>query len=287
MLAVTSDQARAWRAARPGRPPWLGGARCVVAITIDFDGASNELGKKIYPAGSHSHGLYSARRGVPRYLRLLERAGIPATFFVPGRDAELFPESVLSLRDAGHEIAAHGYLHEGWELGPEEPELLARSHKILTDLLGTEPRGWRSPSGRKTGRTTRLLRDMGYRYDASEKDFDLPYFPVLDGEEARDIVVLPNNTSSLDDFPFYRVSWRPPSEVLQHWKEEFAAIYAESGYFILTIHPRAGFGSGTPARAAMVESLIHHIQGHEGVRFVRLGELADHCLTHPEAFSHG
>ena len=144
-----------------------------------------------------------------------------------------------------------------------------------------EPRGWRSPSGHKTVRTLRKLRELGYVYDSSDKDFDLPYLARYDGEERNDYVCLPNNTSSLDDFPFYRVSYTPPSEVLGHWKQEFDAIYAEGGYFNLTVHPRVGYGSGSPARVAIVERLIEYIKPHDGVRFVGMLELAQWCLAQP------
>jgi len=151
----------------------------------------------------------------------------------------------------------------------------------LTEITGTAPKGWRSPSGHKTARTLRKLRELGYVYDSSDKDFDLPYLARYDGEEHDDYVCLPNNTSSLDDFPFYRVSYTAPSEVLGHWKQEFDAIYGEGGYFNLTFHPRVGYGSGSPARVAAVEGLIEYAKQHEGVHFVGMLELAQWCLRSP------
>src|ERR1043166_6013997 len=140
----------------PGaRYRWPEGVRCVAVFTVDFDGPSHETGRKLKPLGINSWGRYSGRRGVPRYLDLFEKHDIPATFFIPGFDAEC-------------------YLHEGWALGDEEKELLARTHNILADLTGKAPVGWRSPSGRKTARTMRVLRELGYRYDSSDKDYDLP-----------------------------------------------------------------------------------------------------------------
>jgi hypothetical protein len=46
------------------------------------------------------------------------------------------------------------------------------------------------------------------------------------------------------------------------WKQEFDAIYAEGGYFNLTVHPRVGYGSASPARCAIVERLIEYIKPH-------------------------
>jgi hypothetical protein len=63
--------------------------------------------------------------------------------------------------------------------------------------------------------------------------------------------------------------------------QEFDAIYAEGGYFNLTVHPRVGYGSGSPARVAIVEKLIEYIRRHDGVRFVGMLELAQWCLERP------
>lgn len=260
---------------------WPDGARCVVCLTLDFDGTSIEVGRNQLPFGARSHGRYSAKCGVPRFADMFARQGVPWVFFVPGYDAEQSPDLVRDLARAGIEIGSHGYLHEGTDPGEAEAELLERTHRILTQITGEAPKGWRSPSGHKTARTIRKLRELGYTYDSSDKDFDLPYLARFDGVEREDMICLPNNTSSLDDFPFYRVSYTPPSEVLAHWIEEFDAIYAEGGYYNLTLHPRVGYGSGSPARVAIVERLIEYIKRHDGVRFAGLLELARWCLAHP------
>lgn len=262
-------------------PLWPNDARCVVAITIDFDGPSLEVGRGRNTLGIYSHGRYSAKCGIPRYFRILEETGIPATFFVPGYDAEQHPQSVKEIVTSGYEVAAHGYVHEGWDLGDDEPYFLQRTHDILTDLVGAPPLGWRSPSGHKSARTMRELKRLGYIYDSSDKDRDVPYMAEFDGHVHDDLIILPNNTSSLDDFPFYRVSYTPPSEVLAHWIEEYDAIRADGGYFNLTLHPRVGYGSGSPARARIVKELIEYIKAGGDAQFVSLAQLAEWCLSSP------
>lgn len=263
------------------RQPWPEGAQCVVGLTLDFDGTSLERGRDQLPLGARSHGRYSAKCGIPRFADMFARQQVPWTFYVSGYDAEESPDIVRSIARAGIEIGSHGYLHEGVDPGDAEPELLERTHKLLTEITGIAPQGWRSPSGHKTARTLNKLRELGYVYDSSDKDFDLPYLLRYGGQEHDNYVCLPNNTSSLDDFPFYRVSYTPPSEVLTHWMQEFDAIYAEGGYFNLTVHPRVGYGSGSPARAAIVEKLIEYIKRHDSVRFVGMLELAQWCLKRP------
>ena len=47
----------------------------------------------------------------PRYLDELGRLGVPATFFVVGRDVELHPGSISEYLRGGHQVAGHGYMH--------------------------------------------------------------------------------------------------------------------------------------------------------------------------------
>jgi len=124
-----------------------------------------------------------------------------------------------------------------------------------------------------------VLSDLGYIYDSSDKDFDQPYPGIVKGAQSSDMIELPNNTSSLDDAPLYVGGALTSSEMLTLWKAEFDAIYNERGYFMLTFHPRAGFGSGTPARARVIDRLLAYIRGFEGVHFSRLDDLAVWCLV--------
>jgi peptidoglycan/xylan/chitin deacetylase (PgdA/CDA1 family) len=266
---------------RPKRR-WPGGAEAVVCITIHVDGPCVQIGRGIEPLGIHSIGRYAMRRGVPRYLDMLDHHGVPATFFVCGHDAEQYPKLISAIHGAGHEIAAHGYQHEGWDLGEREPELLEKTHRILTDLTGVAPVGWCSPSGRKSRLTIPTLRRLGYRYDASEKDDDLPYVLEDGAGGPADFVILPNNTVSLDDYPFYQTGQVLASEVLENCIEEFDALRTSEGYIHLTVHPMAGSGSGTPARAGAVDAFLSHVRNTSGVQIVTLAELAGHCLDRPQ-----
>ncbi|MDP6606895.1 MAG: polysaccharide deacetylase family protein [Dehalococcoidia bacterium] len=268
------------------RPQWPDGAKCIAAITVDWDGHSLEVGRDLEPVGIRAAGGYSARRGVHRMLDIFGRHEIAATFFVPGYDAEQHANGVRELIAAGHEVGAHGYTHESGVLGrEEEQELLERSHAILSDVTGTPPVGWRSPSGRKTHWTTSVLRRLGYIYESSDKDYERPYPTVVEGEPSTEMIEFPNNTlgPGLDDAPLWTAGVAP-YEVLDLWKAEFDAIYADEGYFVLTFHPRAGFGTGTPARAHVVDELLTHIRAHDGVHFTRFDELARWCLEADHGF---
>ncbi|HMK33767.1 MAG TPA: polysaccharide deacetylase family protein [Desulfomonilaceae bacterium] len=53
-----------------------------------------------------------ARFGLPRLLPMLEALSVRATFFVTGFIAEIYPGLLERIREGGHEIAAHGGMHE-------------------------------------------------------------------------------------------------------------------------------------------------------------------------------
>lgn len=271
---------QAWQ---QSRVKWPGDKRCVVVVTIDFDGPSHDVGQGFPALGSHSTGRYAGRRGIARHLAMLDRVGIPATFFVPGYDAECYPDIVRQMIKEGHEVGAHGYEHERTLFPPEEEERRLRlTHDIVSNLTGVAPVGWRSPSGQKTYTTLKVLHELGYLYDASDKDFDMPY--MLDLSGGRSMVEIPNNTYSLDDHPWYHYSSTPVSEVLSNWQQEFSAIYAERGFYFLSVHPRSGWGSGTPSRTAALESLLEFMKGHEGVEFLTLASVCDWVLANPTSF---
>ena len=73
------------------RHAWPGDARCVVGLTLDFDGTSLERGRNQLPYGARSHGRYSAKCGIPRFVDMFARQQVPWTFYVSGYDAEEQP----------------------------------------------------------------------------------------------------------------------------------------------------------------------------------------------------
>ncbi len=80
---------------------------------------------------------------------LLDEIGLRATFFVEGRNTELYPDTLVALAAAGHEVGYHGWCHEQWaELSPpEEAALLRRG----VDAHGRARRCGRAASGRRAG----------------------------------------------------------------------------------------------------------------------------------------
>ena len=125
---------------------------------------------------------FGARVGVPRILRLLAREEIEATFFVPGHTADSFPEICAEIRDAGHEIGHHGYLHESPVNLDEqhEREVIEKGMESLR-RLGVNPVGYRSPGWDLSPKSVDLLMQYGFVYDSSMMGSD--YQPYLVPQE--------------------------------------------------------------------------------------------------------
>ncbi len=275
-------------AGRPGAAGatlWPAGFRAAAALTFDVDAESVMLASDpslAQRASLMSHQRYGPRTGVPRILRLLADRGVRATFFVPGYTAEQHPGAIQAVRDAGHEIGHHGYLHEPLTGTDEATErgYLERGLDALGRVAGVRPVGYRAPWWESTDRTLGLLAEYGFRFDSSLFDADLPYVRQLPAGPIAEIPV----SWALDDWEKYAF-WpgvtgcgtiERPSLVGEHWWEEVLAATEEGACCVLTMHP---FLSGRPARARALGWLIDKITEHGGIWLAPLCEIADRVMA--------
>lgn len=261
------------------RPSWPGGAACAITLTFDNFGEAFDLLRYGHAGGANADGVYAPRRGVERVMDLLERYGARGTFFLEGWNVRKYASLAREIDARGHEIAAHGWMHERWsELAPEtERDLIRRTTETIADVTGKRPRGWRSPSGLTTRSTLRLLHDAGYTYDSSMGDDDIPYtIEVGAGDDAnRAMIELPWSWA-LDDAAYfaYPGAIRKPSDVAEIFIEEYDAARQITGSFMLVCHPRF---IGRPARVLALERLIEHSAASGDVWFARCDDVAKHA----------
>ena len=273
------------RAGRPLRPrSWKNGARCAVALSFDSDHESGELREGGTSPGRLSQGQYGARVAVPRLLTLLGKYGIPASFFVPAVIAEIYPDEQRRVVGEGHEIGIHGWIHERNSILPPaaERDLQMRSCDTLERIAGVRPVGIRTPSWDFSPHTLAITRDMGLLYDSSLMADDDCYELMLD-REPTGVVELPVEWIR-DDAVYFNMNryqalrpYTAPSAVLEIFRREFDAAYAEAGLFQLTMHPHI---TGHRSRIWLLEELIRHIAGHPGVWFATHAEIARYARDH-------
>ena len=268
---------RAGRAYRP--QSWKGGARCALALSFDSDHETNELrdgGKSI---GRLSWGQYGNRVGVPRILKLLDRYGVPATFYVPAVAALLHPDEQRRVIAEGHEIGIHGWIHELNSVLPyaAERDLMLRSADTLETITGTRPVGIRTPSWDFSPNTLTIEKEMGLLYDSSLMADEDCYELLLDGVPSG-VVELPVEWVR-DDAVYFMMhrfqSLRPhtaPREVLEIFRREFDAAYEEGGICQLTMHPHI---IGYRSRIFIIEEIIRHAQSKGDVWFATHREVVE------------
>jgi peptidoglycan/xylan/chitin deacetylase (PgdA/CDA1 family) len=144
---------------------------------------------------------------------------------------------------------------------------------VLSKLSGSRPLGYRAPSWALSEATLDFVAAQGFLYSSNLMDADLPYLHDAPGG----LVELPVSWL-LDDAPhfwFDESSWnktiQSAAAVQALWREEFAAVYADGGYFGLTMHPQI---IGRPARLMMLDELLEWMRGFDGVWFATCGEIA-------------
>lgn len=261
---------------------WPQDTRATVNLSFDLDGETlwwDDPDTQQGQPGPASQGAYGPRVAVPKILAVLRKHDVPATFFVPSWVAENYPDTIALIRSDGHEIGVHGVLHVSPNtLEPaEELRRLKESIASLTRLAGSRPVGYRAPSWAISESTLEMVIAEGFLYSSNLMDSDLPYvhpdYPTL--------VELPVSWV-LDDAPhfwFDEASWnktiRSAAEVDTLWREEFTAIYAEGGYFGLTMHPQI---IGRPARLQMLDELLAWMRGFDGVWFATGRQIANSVL---------
>ncbi|MBB4277842.1 polysaccharide deacetylase family protein [Rhizobium mongolense] len=248
--------------------------RMIVTLTVNLQGSviENSVGPETEDTlfGKKSYGKYLAHPGTDRILAMLDRLGVKATFFVPGREALDDPDLVRRIAAKGHEIAAHGYAHEAYDGKPEEAALLRQTHEILKSFAGTAPLGWRAPVGLLAPETLTALQQLGYLYDSSNQDDDLPYSLAADG--APNMVELPQNEMLFDETHYSRRATH--TRLLAWWREEFHAMHAERCFATITVSPRSDYGSGRASRIAVLERFLAEVGGYEDVALMTCAEAA-------------
>ncbi len=259
---------------------------CAFMLCFDVDGETTALSedpKLSARLTTMSQCEYGPRIGVPRLLELLDHLQLPATFFVPSYIAENHPRTMEAILTRGHEVGAHGHLHEklAYLTPSEEAAILEHSMGILEGFTGRPILGYRAPWFEINPGTTDLLKNHGFLYNASLMSDDVPFI------HANGLVEIPGQWM-LEDWeqfafnaePAWGVTPESCSKVFDLWWEELEAMHAFGCCFVLTLHP---WLSGRPSRVRLLERILTKAKSLGGVWFARGSEIAQHVINHPEA----
>lgn len=271
------------------------GKQCVAFITVNLpaeffwislDKRATEMPKTL------SLGQYGMTHGLPRLLGLLDELGIRATFFVPGKTAETYPEAIREIAERGHEIACHGYEYENLSLlgYDEQRRRIGKAVEAIEKACGQKPAGFRAPMGDLMLETLNIARECGMRYSSDLYDDDRPYFMKVN-EAGDKLLQIPMQWANYD-LPYFAFNYRPAfpfgqgrvanySNVLSNWKDEFTGHYNHHLCYTLQLDPQS---TGSPGRFAMLKEFLQYVSAHEGVWFATGSELTDYCMQDESSY---
>jgi peptidoglycan/xylan/chitin deacetylase (PgdA/CDA1 family) len=268
--------------------PWPNGARVACAITFDVDTDSIlhlEHKAKAPSLVATMSWLKYDEEAIPRILAMYRSFGLKQTFFYPAWCMERYPHLVEMILKDGHEIGAHGYLHENPNQLDADEELywLDRQVEVIRKMTGKAPSGWRAPLYNFSQHSADYLAQHGMIYDASLMGSDVPY--VLRTAKG-DVIELPSHWA-MDDWPHYThapdmhysMPIKAPDEAMNVFMSEFDAMWRYRGLWIAVWHP---FVSGRLARCMRIEKMIEEIMSRGEVWFATLEDIARHvqaCIS--------
>ena len=215
---------------------------------------------------------YGARAGFWRLHRMFAERSLPVTVFGVAMALARNPEAVAAMREAGWEIASHGYRWIDYQHVDEatEREHLIRAIDIHARVTGSRPKGWYL--GRCSPRSHRLVAEEGgFLYNADSYADDLPYWDC--SFETPQLMV--PYTLDANDMRFVTAQgFSTGSQFLQYLTDTFDVLRAEGSRMMsVGLHCRL---AGRPGRAVAVARFLDYVDRFPDVWIATRIDVADH-----------
>ena len=273
--------------ALPNRPPlaWPGGAKIAFYVLLHLEyfellppddtyrdpRFKGEFGNFTPDYRVWTYRDYGARVGIFRILDLLAQHGIKASVAVNAMAAERYAPLIAILREAGHEPVAHGLSSSRMitsRMGEqEERQFIAESCDRLAQIWGAVPRGWHSQDYGATGRTSRLLAELGFDYTLDWTNDEQPYWQNPD----RSLVAIPAQ-AEWDDVQTHWLRRVPMQRFPGLVGDAVDQLLNEAGGRVLGIglHP---WMIGAPQRIRYLREVLDRVVGRPGVLPATAGQI--------------
>ena len=215
---------------------------------------------------------YGMRVGFWRFLEVLQRRGLRATFAVNGSACKVYAQACQAALDAGWEFMGHGFVQQPLHRVEDQAEAIRQTMDAIREFTGRLPRGWESPGIAQTVDTVDLLAAAGVEYVA---DWVLDDQPVPIQTRSGPIVSVPYSVE-INDVVIAAIQHHASDELLRRGRDQFDQLYKEGAtvprVMAISIHP---YLTGVPHRIKYLEQLYDHILSHPDVLMCTGGEILD------------
>ncbi|EJF62159.1 hypothetical protein DICSQDRAFT_126466 [Dichomitus squalens LYAD-421 SS1] len=214
--------------------------KILIGFGVDADAASVWIAET--SPVDVSRGMYGGEVCIPRLLKLFAKYNIQTTWFIPAHSLETFPEQLAAVRDAGHEIGMHDYLHERQSklTVEQQKDVLDHAYDVITKFnngigvalhAGTQVETALGYSSRKESSTVTYYLRMGD--DRTKIDYQAKaetWIKPLLRETETGLVKIPTNWAAAGN----PNGWVNTRDVEQLWKDTFTYLVTFGVFFPLT-----------------------------------------------------
>lgn len=281
-------------------PAWPHGARIAVQFVLNYeeggescildgDPASENLLSEIVGAaawpGQRNMNMesiyeYGSRAGFWRLWRLFTGFQMPLTVYGVTLAMARNPEAVAAMKEAGWEIASHGYRWLEYKDFSEDEERrhIREAVRLHTELTGERPLGLYQ--GKPSVNTLRLTQEEGFLYSCDSYADDLPYW--VKGVDGQPFLIIPY-TLEANDMRFATAQgFNCGDQFFTYLKDTFDELYAEGAggaakMMNIGLHCRL---VGRPGRIAALRRFLDYVKMHERVWIARRIDIARHWHAH-------
>ena len=270
---------------------WPDNARIALSVVVNYeegseysildgDPSGEAMGESPSPAGPGERDLanesffeYGSRVGVWRILKILEDAGVKATFFACALALERNPQLGPEITRRGHEVMGHGNRwEEYYKMDREtEREAIRSAVETITRTTGQRPLGWYTRYGPSINTRELVVEEGGFVYDCNAYNDDLPYYTAVNGKKW---LVIPYSLE-VNDYGFWRGQMSRPSDFFETARNCFDMLYEEGAthpkMMSVGLHCRI---IGKPSRAVALRQFLEYAKGKPGVWIARRIDIA-------------
>lgn len=269
---------------------WKNGKKFAAVVTVNYQAEYGAIAyhPDIELKGSEPEEAYTfgMANGTDRLLKLFEKYGIKATFFVPGIvcDDPKYRDLVAKIAEAGHEIGINGYSYKnlGFMSEEETKEDIRKSIECVKAVTGNTPVGFRAQGGELTLKTLEIAKNEGMKYSSSLNNSDRPYRNVINDtqDELLEIPML----WSMYDLPYYQYYFDPPmpysqsrlanyKQVAFNWEQEMNYAQRMGNCLVLQLDPVV---SGETSKLMVLDRFLKKLT-EQDVWIAEMAEVAEYC----------